>query len=204
MINGKYVLGLTGGIATGKTTASEAFRALGCYVVDADQCARDVVAFGSKGLKLLVEHFGVAIALSDGSLNRGALRKIVFTNQAEYDFLNATLQPLIKERIVQLLSQCGNEPYIVLVAPLLFEYNLELLTDRVLCMDIEEEVQITRAMMRDKCSYEIARSIVTAQIPREMRLAKSHDVLRSDLPTPQKLVTKVKKLHDKYIKIFTK
>lgn len=201
MNNKKWVLGLTGGISTGKTTVSNAFRKLGCRIVDADICARLVVEPGTKALDLIHKRFGDIILNPDKTLNRKQLRELIFTREDNKIFLNNLLHPIIREKIIAQINSPGDECYIVLAAPLLFENHLEDLTDRVLCMDIDEETQISRTMLRDNCSRKIATSIVQSQLPRAIKISKSDDILFSNMPTPEMLVDKIIELHDKYLSL---
>lgn len=200
----KWVLGLTGGISTGKTTVSNAFKQFGCRIVDADICARLVVKPGTNALKLIHEHFGDNILNSDNTLNRKQLREIIFTDESEKKFLNDLLHPLIRQEIIDQINAPGNECYIILAAPLLFENHLEDLTDRVLCMDIDEDTQISRTMERDNCSKEVATNIVKSQLPREVKVSKSDDVLLSNMPTPEKLTIEISKIHFNYLAMSSK
>lgn len=199
MSSSKWVLGLTGGIGTGKTTVSNTFKKLGCRIIDADICARQIVEPGTYALNCIREHYGEKIISVDGSLNRCYLREIIFSSNLEKDFLNNLLHPLIRNKITVELNIQGSESYIVLVAPLLFENKLDDLTNRILCMDIDEETQIKRTMLRDGCNYDIAKNIVLSQLPRDIKLAKSDDVLVSNFPKPEDLEKHIVEIHKKYL-----
>lgn len=196
----KWILGLTGGICSGKTTVSNYLKQLGCYVIDADVCAREVVKPNSKGIKLIQENFGENFITTTGELNRKKLREHVFNNKTELEKLNNILHPLIKLEIEEAFKNANGE-YIVFVAPLLFENKLECYVDRVLCMSIDKETQINRTMIRDNCSREIALNIIKAQLPLDVKIQKSDDVLVSNRETVDELYDDISKLHKKYLKL---
>lgn len=197
----KWVLGLTGGIGTGKTTASNTFKSLGCKIVDADIIARELVAPKSFALGKIIEYFGENARNGDGSLNRKYLRSRVFLNSDDKKFLDNLLHPLITNKIKEEIIETSDAPYIVLVAPLLFENKLENLADYILCMDIDNETQIARIIERDKCSLEIAQSIVNSQLGREIKIKRSNEVIKSNFKTPELLEDFIKTRHQEYLKI---
>ncbi len=196
----KWVLGLTGGIGTGKTTASNTFKSLGCKIVDADIIARELVAPKSFALGKIIEYFGENARNDDGSLNRKYLRSRVFLNSDDKKFLDNLLHPLITNKIKEEIIETSDAPYIVLVAPLLFENKLENLADYILCMDIDNETQIARIIERDKCSLEIAQSIVNSQLGREIKIKRSNEVIKSNFKTPELLEDFIKTRHQEYLK----
>ena len=195
----QLVIGLTGGIASGKTTVSDTFSEHNVDIVDADIVAREAVSIGSKALQEIVTHFGSNILLPTGELNRRQLRDIVFTNELEKKWLNSLLHPLIREAITSQLKSCST-PYCILVAPLLIENNMEALVDKILVIDVDEETQIQRTMIRDNCSYEQAKAILSAQITRKDRLIAADDIIHNN-GMIDKLTNDIKKLHDEYSKI---
>lgn len=197
-----WILGLTGGIGTGKSTVSNFFRSYGCTVINSDTVARMVVAPGTPGLAEVVKAFGVSVTENGRglSLDRRALRELVFSDAASLERLNMIMYPLIMaEMKKQILAASG--VYTVVEAPLLFEYGVESLTDRILCMVSDTETQIQRTMERDHCSRDIARSIVEKQMPQDERMRRSHDIIRSNMPRPEDLEPVIKKLHLKYLDI---
>ena len=200
LIGSKWILGLTGGICCGKTTASAIFAELGCTVVDADISARGGVAPKTPGLEAIKAHFGTKILNSDGTLNRRALRDIIFFNEAEKQFLNQLLHPLIKENILHKLKTATG-CYTVLAAPLLFENKLERIPDFILCMDIDEETQIQRVCARDGSSRAIAEAIIKSQLPRSYKNAHSNIVLESNFPQPQDMAQKIHALHQDFLQL---
>lgn len=174
-----WVLGLTGGIGCGKTAVSNMFEQLGITIVDADIIARQVVKPKSDGLNAIVRKFGQSIVLRDGTLNRSALRERIFTNTADKEWLNNLLHPLIRNKIHNDLT-VAKSPYVVLVAPLLFENGLDKLCNRTLLIDIPQNVQIERTASRDNVSLEQVKAIIAAQMSREDKQKKADDILNND------------------------
>jgi len=193
-----YVVGLTGGIASGKTTVADLIAAQGINLVDADIVARDVVAIGSSGLKQIRAHFGEQILLDDGSLNRGLLREKIFSDDANKQWLNKLLHPLIRAELLVRLA-ASDSPYTLLVVPLLVENNLTTLCDHVLVVDVAEQVQIQRTMTRDKVSAQQANAILKSQATRQQRLAAADSVVVNN--TRQQLVDDVAVLHQKFLEL---
>ncbi len=197
------VIGLTGGIASGKTTVANMFRdQFGIEIVDADVIARRVVEKGSIGLEAIHKHFGDEILTAEGELNRAELRKRIFANEEEKTWVNQLLHPMIRQQMEQDLQQVTS-PYALLVVPLLTENNLQHMADRVLVVDVDEETQIERTMSRDKVPMEQAKSILAAQASREQRLAIADDVIKNDAKN-QKLLPQITELHKKYLAISRK
>ncbi|MBQ4798511.1 dephospho-CoA kinase [Pseudoalteromonas sp. MMG006] len=174
-----WVLGLTGGIGCGKTAVSNMFEELAITVVDADIIAREVVAPNSTGLNAIIAHFGKNILLPNGTLNRAALRTKIFTNNADKEWLNALLHPLIRKKILADLNN-ATSPYVVLVAPLLFENNLDRYCNHTLLIDVPTSVQIERTAKRDNTTIEQVKSIIAAQMSREDKQQKADDILNND------------------------
>ncbi|BFT29478.1 dephospho-CoA kinase [Alteromonas sp. D210916BOD_24] len=195
--NSHYVVGLTGGIGSGKSAASSCFETLGIDVVDADEVARDVVAIGTEGLRRIAEHFGQAILLKDGSLNRAALRDQVFANPQHKDWLNNLLHPLIRARMVSLINQ-STSPYCILSVPLLIENKLTSMCDLVVVVDCPEDMQLTRAMKRDGSSVTTIKNIMATQASREARLNAADEVLDNSTSL-ENLVKQVEQLHQKLL-----
>lgn len=197
-----WVLGLTGGIGCGKTAVSNMLEALDICVVDADIIARQVVEPGSAGLKAIVAHFGADILLADGNLNRSALRELVFSNNEHKNWLNTLLHPLIRQQIITDLNN-ATSPYVVLVAPLLFENGLDKYCNRTLLIDVPKNVQIERTVKRDNISLEQVNSIIAAQMSREQKQQQADDILNND-----RSLTLVKHdliaLHKGYLKLALK
>ncbi|WP_340614576.1 dephospho-CoA kinase [Xenorhabdus thailandensis] len=193
-----YIVALTGGIGSGKTTISNVFSSLGVPLVDADIIAREVAAPGTPALQAIIAHFGVDILLPDGSLNRAMLRQKIFAAPEEKQWLNALLHPLIQIETQRQLNQV-TAPYVIWVVPLLIENNLMHLADRVLVVDIPVEVQITRTMARDGINREQVENILAAQASRQDRLEKADDVIVNH-NSEQDITSRVAELHQQYLK----
>jgi dephospho-CoA kinase len=174
-----YRVGLTGGIASGKSTAAKFFDALGVPILDSDQVARDVVEPGQPPLEQLVERFGPSILTPDGHLDRPALREIVFSDPKARADLEALTHPAIGAAMEARSATAGG-PYQILVIPLLVEKNLAAHVDRVLVVDCEEQAQIRRLRARDGSTLEQARAILNAQASRAARLKAADDVIHND------------------------
>ncbi|MDL5028288.1 MULTISPECIES: dephospho-CoA kinase [Vibrio] len=194
------IIGLSGGIASGKTTVANLFNEhFNIDIVDADIVAREVVALGSDGLKQITDHFGESILLDDGTLNRSRLRELIFSDPKEKQWLNDLLHPMIRDKIDSDLSKITS-PYGLLVAPLLVENQMQGMTDRVLIVDVPAEVQIERTMSRDNVSREQVASILKSQASREQRLAVADDVIKNHTKN-QELLPQITDLHQKYLAI---
>lgn len=191
------IVGLTGGIASGKTTVADLFAARGIPLVDADVSAREVVAPGSAGLTEVVAAFGPEVLTPAGELDRRALRERVFADPAERQRLEAILHPLIGQHLHQGL-QAATGPYVLLVAPLLLEGTLKRTVHRVLVVDVPEETQIQRVMARDGSGRAEAEAILAAQMPRAERLAQADDIIVNN-DGLDALELQVEQLHRKYL-----
>jgi dephospho-CoA kinase len=173
------VVGLTGGIGSGKTTVANLFAAHGVDLVDADIIAREVVAQGSSTLKQISAEFGSAALLADGSLNRAWLRSRVFADDSAKQWLNALLHPLIRAEILHQLASASSA-YVLLVAPLLIENGLTALTEQVLVVNVSPETQIRRTCLRDKIEQTQVAAILAAQCDQSTRLAHANQVIDND------------------------
>ncbi|RUR27327.1 dephospho-CoA kinase [Vreelandella andesensis] len=172
------IIGLTGGIGSGKSTVARTFEELGVGWVDADDVAREVVAPGEPALAAIAEHFGTEILNADGTLNRSALRTIIFEDPAQRQWLESVTHPRVRERLLSHLERLQQQsPYVLLVSPLLFESGQDKLVDRTLVIDVPESLQFARTLARDGVSENQVRAILAAQLPREERLAKGNDVI---------------------------
>jgi dephospho-CoA kinase len=174
-----FRVGLTGGIASGKSTAAKFFGALGVPIIDTDQLARDVVEPGQPPLERLVERFGQSILTPDGHLDRPALRTIVFSDPKARADLEALTHPAIGAAVEIRSAEAGGI-YQVLVIPLLVEKSLGSQLDRVVVVDCDEELQIRRLQARDGSTLEEARAILNVQTSRAARLKAAHDVIKND------------------------
>ena len=199
MSNRPFRVGLTGGIASGKSTAAKFFGALGVPIIDSDQVARDVVEPGQPPLERLVERFGPSILTEDGHLDRPALRNIVFSDPMARADLEALTHPAIGAAMEARSAEAGGI-YQVLVIPLLVEKNLGQQLDRVLVVDCEEELQIRRLQARDGSTLEQAQAILNAQASRATRLKAAHDVVKND-GDMSAVRDQVASLHAKYLEL---
>ncbi len=194
-----FRVGLTGGIASGKSTAAKFFGALGVPILDSDQVARDVVEPGQPPLERLVERFGAGILTSDGHLDRPKLRDIVFSDPLARADLEALTHPAIGAAL-EARSAVAGGPYQILVIPLLVEKNLAANVDRVLVVDCDETLQIKRLQARDGSTLRQAQAILAAQAPRTARLKAAHDVIRNDSDM-NAVQNQVAALHPRYLEL---
>ena len=192
-----FVIGLTGGIGSGKSTVASIFVNLGIEVINADQLARDVVEPGSPALVTIVERYGQDILQEDGSLNRSQLREIVFADANEREWLEQLTHPLITQLIKDQLRAVSS-PYAILESPLLIETDQKELVDRILVIDIFEETQLQRTLARDDSTEATIKAIVNSQIPREQRLEAADDIVDNSAKFGA-TEREVLRLHDQYL-----
>ncbi|MBW6392035.1 dephospho-CoA kinase [Billgrantia antri] len=173
------IVGVTGGIASGKSTVARAFATLGVPWVDADDVAREVVEPGEPALAEIAARHGSKVIQEDGYLNRRTLREIVFAEPSERLWLESVTHPRIRQRILTHLERLQSEgaPYVLLVSPLLFESGQSEMVDRCLVIDVPESLQLARTAARDDVDEKQARAILAAQMPRSERLARADDVI---------------------------
>ncbi|EKE24768.1 MAG: Dephospho-CoA kinase [uncultured bacterium] len=193
----KFVLGLTGGIGSGKSAASQWFEAQGITVVDADVVAREVVEIGQPALTQIQQAFGDWVLLEDGSLNRRALREYIFQSPEARKTLESITHPAIRTSIIQQLH-AAQSPYAILVSPLLFETNQHELTQHTLLIDATIELQIERASQRDGQNIEQIRNIIAAQMSREQKQTMADDIVLNDGHLDH-LYAHLRLLHQKYL-----
>lgn len=194
-----WILGLTGGIGSGKSAVAEQFASLGVHTVDADQAARWVVEPGRPALLQIAQHFGDGVLLPTGELNRAALRERIFADPAERQWLERLLHPLIRSEIADHLAR-ADSPYAIMVSPLLIESGQYRTVDRVLVVDVPEVLQIARTVARDQASEEQVRAILKVQAAREERLRHADDVLVNDRDLSW-LRSEVERLHHFYLQL---
>jgi dephospho-CoA kinase len=193
-------IGLTGGVASGKSTVSQRFGELGVTVIDADVASRKVVEPGKPGLAQVVQRFGVGILDSDGKLDRRVLRDLIFKDSSLRQALDAILHPLIRAEMEYEAAQ-SNGPYVVMAIPLLVEGgSAGKRVDRALVVDVDETLQIQRLQARDGSSVEQARAILASQANRAARLAAADDVLLNT-GTVAELRQAVDRLHEQYLQL---
>jgi dephospho-CoA kinase len=192
-------IGLTGGIASGKSTVAQRFIELGVAVIDADESSRLVVAPGQPGLTAVVEKFGAGILTTSGELDRRALRGLIFADPHARHDLEAILHPLIRADMERRAEQAAGS-YIVLAIPLLVEGGSRNHLDRILVVDVDESIQLQRLIARDSISLDQARAILAAQASRESRLKAANDVL-VNAGTVTQLRQAVDRLHERYLQL---
>ena len=193
------IIGLTGGIGSGKSVASDKFKSLGITIVDADVASRTVVEPGKPALKEIEDHFGSGIITAEGKLDRNKLREIIATDPEERKWLESVLHPKIGEQITKEISE-STSVYTLFVAPLLLETNSQEMCSRVVVVDVPKDVQIRRTAKRDKVSPNQVEQMVAAQMEREKRLKKADDVLLNS-GTIEDLEKQVEELHKKYMQM---
>ena len=193
------IVGLTGGIGSGKSTVTRLFGEHGVHWVDADDVAREVVEPGTPALERISEHFGKKILTSEGALDRAQLRGIVFEKPEERVWLESLLHPIIREELIRQLNPENYQlPYVLLVSPLLLETDQHELVDRIIVIDVPEETQIERTMARDTNSREQVERIIGAQMSREDRLARADEVIDNDRPLDE-VTRQVRELHERLL-----
>ena len=193
------IVGLTGGIGSGKSAASQWFETQGINVVDADIVAREIVEKGQPALAQIQSAFGDWVLLESGELNRKALREHIFQHPFARQQLEEITHPAIRQSIIVQLEQ-ANSPYVILVSPLLFETNQHLLTQRTLLIDASIELQIQRASQRDGQSVAQIENIIQAQMPRDRKLDLADDIAVNDGHL-EHLYTQLQKLHLHYLEL---
>ena len=190
-------IGLTGGIASGKTTVSELFAHLGIPVIDTDVISRDLLEIDQPGYHRVLQHFGNGILKNDQQIDRAQLRRLIFGNEIEKRWLEETLHPVIYQKVQQLIEENRNAAYVLVVIPLLFETEFRSLVNRVLVIDCSANTQIRRLINRDNIDRVLAKQILAQQWSNESRLSKADDVIfnNSNLDLDLQVVN----LHTKYL-----
>ncbi|WP_413283767.1 dephospho-CoA kinase [Vibrio sp. MA40-2] len=195
-----YIVGLTGGIASGKTTVANLFHQhFNIGIVDADIVARQVVQPETEGLKSIVRYFGTEILQQNGELNRAKLREIIFTDNDAKTWLNNHLHPLIRQKMQQDINEITS-PYALLVVPLLVENQLQSMANRILVVDVNPDVQLSRTVKRDNVSKTQAEMILATQASREQRLKYADDVIVNNNENCN-LLSMVTTLHHQYMRL---
>jgi dephospho-CoA kinase len=195
-------IGLTGGIASGKSTVEQRFTELGIPVINADDSSRSVVARGQPGLAAVVARFGNAVLTAEGELDRRALRTLIFSDPQRRKDLEAILHPLIRADMERRSAQAV-APYVILSIPLLVEGGGAHELDRILVVDADESLQLRRLMSRDDVSLEEARATLAAQATRAARLRAADDVLVNSGTVPE-LRQAIDRLHARYLELAEK
>lgn len=192
-----YIVGLTGGIGSGKSAASQWFEHQDIEVVDADVVAREVVQPGQPALEKIAQHFGDWVLQADGQLDRRALRDYVFQHPEARQQLEAITHPIIRQSISSQLQQ-AQSAYVILVSPLLFETGQDRMTHRNLLVDVSEATQLKRASQRDAQSTEQIQKIIATQMPRSEKLKRADDVVHNE-GTLDELYQQLMRLHTDYL-----
>lgn len=194
------IIGLTGGIASGKTAAADYLAQRGAHVIDTDKLAREVVKPGTEGLAEIVNVFGEAILQADGALDRGQLRNAIFKDEQARNQLNAIMHPRIEKAALAHIEQYQqSDQYIVLVIPLLVETNARSRypIHRTLVVDVTQDTQRARLMQRDNIDTQLAQQMIDAQASRSERLEAADELVTND-GTLEQLHSQLGVLHDKY------
>ena len=194
-----WILGLTGGIGSGKSAVAQCFAELGVHTIDADDAARWVVEPGEPALAKISEHFGQHVLQADGRLDRAALRALIFEQPQQRQWLEQLLHPIIRQRIVDNLAT-ATSPYAILVSPLLIESQQYRLCQRVLVVDVPEALQVSRTVQRDGVPEAQVRAILAAQLSRLQRLEHADDVIANDQDLAH-LQQQVEQLHQYYLEL---
>jgi dephospho-CoA kinase len=199
-----YVIGISGGIGSGKTTVTDLFAKYGIEVIDADVIARQVVEPGSPALKAIVHKFGQFVlnesgGSSSGTLDRAKLRNLVFNNIETKNWLNQLLHPAIRQQML-LQTKQAKSAYCLLSVPLLVESKLYEQVDRVVIVDVDEQTQLQRTLLRDKTNEQQILAIMSAQATRQQRLAVADDIIDNNGKADD-LAEQVAQLHKKYLQI---
>ena len=195
-----FSVGLTGGIASGKTMISDLFAAHGVSIIDTDVISRALLEPGETAYRQVRQHFGDGILDDDERIDRRILREIVFTRPMEKRWLETMLHPLIYQRSHDAVLEHAGKEYVIVVVPLLFETNFQSLVDRVLAVDCPASTQIERLLRRDNIDETLAHKMLDQQLGNDERLARAHDVIenRSD---HSRLEEQVESLHAKYLEL---
>lgn len=196
----KLIIGLTGGIGSGKTTVADLFLKYNIDIIDADIVARDMVEPGTQALTKIAEKFGAEFILADGNLDRAKLRHRIFATPSDKQWLNDLLHPLIRDEM-QHRCATANSPYCLLVAPLLIENGIYNTVDKVLVVDVTPKTQLLRTTARDNNTEQQVQKILDAQIPREERLKHADFIVHNEQSSLFELEQQVEALHRTFLKM---
>ena len=192
-------IGLTGGIASGKTTVSNLFSNLDVPIIDTDLISRQLLELDQPGYQMVVAHFSDTLLNKDQQIDRRKLRRIVFNDEAEKHWLEAALHPIIYQQTQQQIEQHSDAVYVIVVIPLLFETDFETLVNRILVIDCRAETQIERLIARDSIELNLAQQMLAQQWDNEARLKRADDVIHNDDELNVDLELQVANLHQKYL-----
>jgi dephospho-CoA kinase len=195
-----FSVGLTGGIASGKTTISNLFVELGVLVIDTDVISRNLLEPGEQAYRQVCAHFGKQILFDNGEIDRATLRNIIFSNPQQKSWLETMLHPLIFQRSHDAIVENSRASYVLVVVPLLFETNFQSLVDRILVVDCPADQQIQRLMKRDNIDDNLANSMLAQQLSNAERLTRAHDII-NNREDEADLVTQVAAFHQTYTEL---
>ena len=199
MPSNKLVVGLTGGIGSGKTTVADLFAECGVDIIDADRLSRELTEPGKPAYHAIVEKFGPHVVMGNTHLNRRTIRTYVFNDQSLRQWLEQLLHPVIREDLARRIA-ASTSPYCMAVIPLLFEREPNPLITRTLVVDVPEEMQLARTQLRDLHTQEEVDRIMKLQVTREHRLGAADDVIYNDKKM-EDLIPQVEKLHNFYLSL---
>ena len=194
-------IGLTGGIASGKTTVSNLFAKLNVPIVDTDLISRGLLDLGQTGYQMVVEHFGKEILQDEQLIDRRKLRHLIFNNEIEKSWLETTLHPIIYQQTQQQIEQYKEANYVLVVIPLLFEADFQTLVNRTLVIDCNSDNQIERLIARDNIDLKLAKQMLAQQWSNEARLNLADDVIHNNNDPNTSITEQVAKLHQKYVSL---
>ncbi|MCK5880749.1 MAG: dephospho-CoA kinase [Sinobacterium sp.] len=192
-----FIVGITGGIGSGKTAVSDRFEDIGICVVDADLCSRVVVQKGRPALQQIAEHFGHSVLTKAGELDRANLRSKIFNDVTQRKWLESLLHPLIREELMRQLHEASSA-YVILASPLLIESQQHLMCDEVIVVDVPVSTQIQRTIARDNNDEEQVRNIIAAQATREERIKHATQII-TNTQGLDFLNTEVARLHSIFL-----
>jgi dephospho-CoA kinase len=190
-------IGLTGGIASGKTRISNLFSQLKTPIIDTDIISREILEPSQPGYLAILNHFGNSIILDDEKIDRRKLRQIVFNDRTEKQWLESVLHPIIFKRAQQLIGRHNKANFVIVVIPLLFETDFNQLVDRVLVVDCDVNTQIERLLLRDKIDAALAQKMIDQQWSNQNRINHADDIICNN--NGDDLDDQVMALHQKYL-----
>ena len=200
-MNNSLKIGLTGGIASGKSIVANLFSSLGVSVIDADKISHHLTTKNKPAFEEILEHFGESILGNDGELDRKKLRRIIFNNKTLKNDLEYIIHPKVSEAINKEVQE-SYDPYVIIVMPLLIETDYNKFVNRILVVDCAFDTQIQRLIKRDHETFESAKRIIGHQIEQQNRLKMAHDVIDNDINTTiEELENRVEELHQSYLEL---
>ena len=195
----RFLVGLTGGIASGKSTISQLFASLGTPIIDTDIISHQLMQQNQAAYIQTVKHFGQSILNNDGSINRPGLRKIIFNEPQQKSWLENMIHPLIRKKTQENILNANTEDYVLIIVPLMFETGFDQLVDHVIAIDCPAETQIKRLTQRDNIDKELAQKMIAAQMDNQSRLSRADSVLAN--PDNKNRHQEVLQLHQKLLKL---